>query len=129
MDEKRGRGRPKVSEKIVGSLASKYETIMTNGKDFRSRRSISDTVYAMQAVPILLEVASEIEGLELILKDDERYMCRSIMNQLGRMSLAENYDKESVITIAKMAIYKKQNGCSVKEIEKYIRHGRLTGQW
>ena len=128
MDRKRGRGRPKMTEKLAGDSAELYESIMLQGKKFRSRRSTADTVYAMKAAEILWEAASEIENLDVIFVPDV-YMCRSILNQLGRMRLIENYDKESVVEIAKVAIYKKKNGESVKDIEKYIRNGRLTHEW
>jgi len=56
-------------------------------------------------------------------------MCRSILNQLGRMRRIEGYSENDVITIAKEAIQGKKGGRSVKEIEQYIRHGRMTGEW
>jgi len=128
MDKKRSRGRPKMTEKLVGNHAKSYEFMLTGGRKFRSRRSTVDTVYAMRAAFILTEFASEIDDLDVIFVPDG-YMCRSILNQLGRMHLIENYDKESVVDIAKVAIYKKKNGGSVKDIEKYIRNGRLTSEW
>jgi len=55
-------------------------------------------------------------------------MCRSILNQLGRMS-REGFSNECVIGVAKAAIQGKKDGYSVKEIERYIRNGRLTDKW
>ena len=129
MENKRGRGRPKVSEKLAPYSSAQYENILVGSKRFRSRRSITDTVYAYAAMEILLEAASDIEDLELILDEGTHYMCRSILNQLGRMRLIENYDKDSIIKMAKVSAYRKKHGWSVKEIESYIRHGRLTGEW
>jgi hypothetical protein len=34
-----------------------------------------------------------------------------------------------VLTVAKEAIRGKKDGYKVKEIEQYIRHGRVTGEW
>ena len=127
MDEKRRRGRPSVTEKIAGSHAKSYEKIITEGKTYRSRRSVVDAAYAITAAGILSEAASEIDGLETICCDE--YQCRSILNQLGRMYRSEGYSKEDVIAIAKEAIQAKKEGHSVKEIERYIKHGRLTGEW
>jgi len=127
MEKKNGRGRPSVTQKLAGEKAELYEKIITNGKTFRSRRSITDTAYAFSAAHIVLKAASKIEDLELIC--GERYQCRSILNQLGRMSLIEGYSDADVISIAKEAIQGKKDGYSVKEIEQYIRHGRLTGEW
>ncbi|MCL2816197.1 MAG: hypothetical protein FWD23_16515 [Oscillospiraceae bacterium] len=45
------------------------------------------------------------------------------------MSKSEGYSDEDVIRIAKAAIQGKKDGYSVKEIEKYIRHGRVTNEW
>ena len=129
MEKKRGRGRPSVTEKIAGSSASTYEYVITNGKKYRSKRSIADTAYAITAASILSEAASEIKDLEIIFNPDSDYMCRSILNQLGRMRRIEGYSENDVITIAKEAIQGKKGGRSVKEIEQYIRHGRMTGEW
>ncbi len=127
MEKRRRRGRPSVTERIAGSHAESYETVITSGKTYRSRRSISDTAYMYTAAGILMEAASEIENLESICGPD--YMCRSILNQLGRMQRIEGYSKNDVIEIAREAIQGKKNGYSVKEIEKYIRLGRMTGEW
>ena len=129
MEKKRGRGRPTVAEKIVGDSAATYESVLMGGKRRCSRRTISDTVYAFTAAGILSDAASEIDGLELILNHQTQYMCRSILNQLGRMSKSEGYSDEDVIRVAKAAIQGKKDGYSVKEIEKYIRHGRVTDEW
>jgi len=127
MDNKRGRGRPSVIEKIAGENSAFYEKIITEGKTYRSYRSVADTAYVFSAASVLTEAASEIEDLELICGPD--YLCRSILNQLGRMLLSEEYSKNDIIAIAREAIKGKKDGHSVKEIEQYIRHGRLTGKW
>jgi len=126
--EKRRRGRPSVTEKIAGSLADKYEEAITQGKKYRSRRSISDIAYVFTAGQILLsEAASEIKDMDLICCDE--YQCRSILNQLGRMYRQDGYSEHDVLEIAKEAIKGKKDGRSVKEIEQYIKHGRKTGEW
>ena len=124
--EKR-RGRPSVTEKIAGSNSALYEKIITDGKKYRSRRSIADAAYTFTAAGILSEAASEINDLELICGPD--YLCSSILNQLGRMHRTEGYSENDIITIAIEAIQRKKDGCSVKEIERYIRRGRLTDEW
>ena len=128
MESKKRRGRPSITEKIAGSNVSDFEQVITNGKKYRSRRSIVDAAYAITAAGILLsESASEIDDMELICCDE--YQCRSILNQLGRMHRQDGYSENDVIEIAKEAIKGKRDGRSVKEIEQYIRHGRLTGEW
>jgi len=129
MNTKRGRGRPRVTEKIAGDSSTTYERVITGGRKYRSRRSISDTAYAISAGIILTKADSEIEDLAFIMDNDKDYMCRSILSQLGRMSKTEGYDDASVVIVAKAAIQQKKNGYSVKEIEKYIQRGRLTGEW
>lgn len=129
MEKKKGRGRPKVTEKIAGEQSALYEKIIIGGQKYRSRRTISDIAYAFEAMKILSEVASEIEDLELLINNQTQYMCRSILNQLGRMYRTEGYRKESIVSVAKAAIQDKKNGYSVKEIERYIRNGRVTGEW
>jgi len=126
--EKRRKGRPSVTEKIAGSLANNYEKVITQGKKFRSRRSISDIAYVVVAGQILFsEAASDIDGIELICS--EEYQCRSILNQLGRMYRQDGYSEHDVLEIAKEAIQGKKDERSVKEIEQYIKHGRKTGEW
>ena len=127
MEKKKGRGRPTVTQSMAGDKAELFEKVVTNGKVFRSRRSISDLTYALLATGILSEAASEIEDLELIW--GEKYECRSILNQLGRMRHIEGYSDNDIVAVAKAAIQDKKNGYSVKEVEQYIRHGRLTGEW
>jgi len=128
MEKKKGRGRPTVTQKIAGDNAEFYEKILTSGKTFRSRRSVSDSAYMISAMCVLKEAASDIEDEDLELIFNDRYQCRSILNQLGRMH-REGYSDNDVIAVAKAAIEDKKNGYSVKEIEQYIRHGRLTGEW
>ena len=127
MENKRGRGRLSVTEKIAGENSALYEKIITDGKQYRSYRSVADAAYVVNAARVLSEAASEIEDLKLICGPD--YLCRSILNQLGRMLMSEGFSKSDVIVIAKEAIKGKKDGRSVKEIEQYIRHGRLTGKW
>jgi hypothetical protein len=110
-------------------MAGSYEERLTTGKLFRSRRSTADTVYAYEAMRILMDAASEIEGLELLFDEKTHYMCRSILSQLGRMYQTQNYNEESIVYVAKVAIRDRKNGYSVKEIERYIQHSRLTGKW
>lgn len=129
MEKRRGRGRPRVAEYLAGDNATHYEKVMTGGKKYRSRRSISDTIYAFAAAGILRDAASEIEDLDILINFESDYMCRSILNQLGCMSLTEGYSNESVLYVAKAAIQDRKNGGSVKDIEQYIRHSRVTGKW
>jgi hypothetical protein len=127
MEKKRGRGRPSVTQRIAGNSAETYEMLATNGKNFRSRRSVSDMAYTLAAATLLREAASEIDGLELLF--NEEYQCRSILNQLGRMHRQDGYSEDDVVKIAKEAIKGKKDGRSVKEIEQYIKHGRKTSEW
>ncbi len=127
MEKKRGKGRPTIAETIAGDNASHYEYVLTGGRKYRSRRSVADTIYAFTAASVLTESASESKDLETIFGPDS--MSRSILNQLGRMIRIERYSENDVIEIAKEAIQAKKNGHSVKDIEKYIRHGRMTGKW
>jgi len=127
MEKKRGRGRPSVTEMIAGESAETYEKLLKNGKKFRSKRSIADLAYTLTAGIILSEADPKLEDLELICSDE--YQCRSILNQLGRMHKTEGYSEKDVILIAEEAIKNKKAGRSVKDIEQYIKHGRMTGEW
>jgi hypothetical protein len=124
MESKKRRGRPSITEKIAGSNVSDFEQVITNGKKYRSRRSIVDAAYAITAASILLsEAASDIDDLELICC--EEYQCRSILNQLGRMYRQDGYSENDVIEIAKEAIKGKRDGRGVKEIEQSRKFAAL----
>ena len=127
MEKRQGRGRPRISKLIAGEHSALYEKVITDGKQYRSLRSIADTAYVFTAASILSEAASEIEDLELLFSN--QYVCRSVLNQLGRMSRSDGFSNKDVVTVAKAAIQGKKNGYSVKEIEQYIRNGRVTGEW
>ena len=127
MEKKRGRGRPRVAERIAGGSADMYEKLATDGRKFRSRRSVADATYAFSAAILLSKSGYVIEDLDVIC--GENYQCRSILNQLGRMYRTEGYSEKDVVKDAKAAIQGKKDGHSVKEIEQYIKHGRKTGEW
>ena len=127
MEKKRGRGRPRVAEVIMGDSAKTYEMLATNGKRFRSQRSVADATYALYAATLLYRAEPKIDGLEVIC--GEEYQCRSILNQLGRMLHIEGYSEKDVVSIAEEVIKGKKAGRSVKDIEQYIKHGRMTGEW
>ena len=121
------RGRPTVADRIYGSMGEHAEKVLFRQDNFRTQRSVSDKAYCISAGSILMDAASEIPNLELILT--EHYMCRSILCQLGRMYCQDHFNKASVIKVANAAIQDRRQGYSVKEIEAYIRHGRLTDEW
>ena len=127
MGKKRGRGRPSVTEILAGEHSGSYEAMITQGKRYRSKRSIADVAYAFTVSILLTKANPPVEDLELICGED--YQCRSILNKLGRMLRIDGYSEKDVIEIAKVAIKGKKEGYSVKEIEQYIKHGRKTGEW
>lgn len=62
MDKKRGRGRPSITEMIAGENAVLFEKLITDGKKYRSRRSVADAAYVFSAAEILFsEAASDIK--------------------------------------------------------------------
>jgi len=63
MEKKRGRGRPSVALRIAGGNADMYEKLATDGKRFRSRRSVADATYAFSAAILLSKSSYVIEDL------------------------------------------------------------------
>ncbi len=129
-EQKRSRGRPTVATEYFGNAAQAFGMIMSAGKKV-TKRSIADYVYCDAALRIIKEAASEIPFVEEIFSVDrekEQY-CRSILSQLGRMSIQDSYTDVDVIAIARIAAEARHDKCTVKQIEKYIRRGRMTGEW
>lgn len=127
MDTKKKQGRPSVMKRIYGDSADDVARVFVQKCGDYTSRSKADMSYCMDAACILKEAASEIDNIDVLFRND--YVCRSILSQLGRMWRQDGFNKASVIEIAKEAIRAKIFGESVKEIEAYIRHGRMTDEW
>jgi len=127
--QKRKKGRPTVAQKYYGDAAKQVTMIWEAGGNIKTKRSTADYIYCTTALRIIKEAASEIPFVELIYKSDNSWFSRSILSQLGRMSIQDGYDDNDVIAMAKIAAIAIHENCTVREVETYIRNGRKTGEW
>lgn len=130
-EPRRNRGRPTVAQKYYGSKAKIMEAIWESGNRFTTKRSTADYIYCTAALRIIKESASEIPYIEELYKagGQKEWFSRSILSQLGRMSIQDGYSDDDVITIMKIAAKAKHEKHTVKLIELYIKIGRKTGEW
>lgn len=132
------RGRPNVFARD-GSL--EYRETMLSLLDVTTNRGLANAHYQMQGVGIIKEAASEIPYSELLFEEGNIYAgvkgtisCglgfkKGIAEQIGRMLIQDGFCMEDCVEVAKISAKALHDGFTVKEIEKYIRHGRTTGEW
>lgn len=132
------RGRPDV---FTRDGVSEIRDSMISLLDVDTTRGLANVHYQMKGVEIIKEVASEIPFSGLLFQEGDIQSelrgvitCglkfkKSIAEQIGRMSLQDGFCVEDCVKVAKISAKALHDGYTVKEIEKYIRHGRTTGEW
>ena len=80
---------------------------------------------------MLSEAASDIPYVETICRINTKdpWFSRSILSQLGRMSVQNEYPDADVVEIAKIAAELRHENYKVKQVERFIRTGRTTNEW
>ena len=123
-------GRPSVAETVYGDNAASFEAIW-DGHNFKTKRSTADYIYCTTALRIIKEAASDIPYVETIcrINTKEPWFSRSILSQLGRMSVQNEYPDANVVEIAKIAAKLRHENYKVKQVEHFIRTGRTTNEW
>ena len=112
-DTKNRRGRPKI---FFDGLYSIYFD--------KEKRTAQNMYYVGEAVKVL--------GI----KQDNPFWITSrgniknqgILEQIGRM-YENGFSEEDCLKVAEASIKMKKGGFPVKVIEKWIRNGRITGEW
>lgn len=121
---KKRRGRPSVFMRTLGdeSLAE----VIRQSYDLESERSITNELYYQEGMSIARKLC-DTRQIFFTPKGKSRRNC--ILEQIGRMSLQNNYDQESCEWALKVALRALEEGHTVREIENYLRHGRNYNEW
>ena len=122
--EKRKRGRPTVFARTFGD--DDFADIIRAQRDVDSERSITNRLYYHEGLSIAQKVCNTHE-IFYTPKGNCRRNC--ILEQIGRMSIQNNYDQESCEWALRVALSALEKGCTVRQIEKYLRHGRNHNEW
>ena len=122
--KKKKRGRPSVFMRTLGdeSLAE----VIRQSYDLESERSITNELYYQEGMSIARKLCDTRE-IFFTPKGKSRRNC--ILEQIGRMSLQNNFDQESCEWALKVALRALEEGYTVREIENYLRHGRNFNEW
>lgn len=122
------RGRPSVFQRECGEMADQMMAVCVDPE--KTKRASTNAYYAYMGVGVIKEAASEIPEYEMLYDPVNRKLrCLGVLEQLGRMLIQDGYSRESVISIAKAAAGARADGVRSKDIERYIAHGRRTGEW
>lgn len=92
-----------------------------------SQRSKRNYVYIGCGMTIMDE--NEFEHKELLQAKSKQTFKATILEQIGRMNYQDGYSENDCVYILQVAANALYNGCTVKQIVKYIRHGRKTNEW
>ena len=125
---KNKRGRPTVYAREFGDDGGKQMEAINKAtfSDLESARSRTDLIYYLEAHSLLSEQA---EYRETWYTPAGNFKGKSVLVQIGRMRLQNNYSEESCRKVAAMAADYLKQGYTVRAVEKWIRHGRNTNEW
>lgn len=110
--------------RILGD--NSFAEVIKANTDTESNRSVTNALYYQEGMSIAKEVC-DVSKIFFTSKGRSRRNC--ILEQLGRMKLQNHYDDESCKRVFEIALRALADGYSVREIERYIRHGRNYNEW
>lgn len=90
----------------------------------REKRSAQNMYYAGAATTLLNQQPGDF-----FITDKGNYRRQGIAEQIGRMYKQDGYLESDCKKVYEMALDLYTRGYKVKTIEKWIRHGRTTGEW
>ena len=122
--KKKKRGIPSVFMRTLGDES--FAEVLRQSYDLESERSITNELYYHEGMSIAQKVC-DTRGIFFTPKGKSRRNC--ILEQIGRMSLQNNYDQESCEWALQVALRALEEGYTVREIENYLRHGRNFNEW
>ena len=122
--KKKKRGRPSVFMRTLGDES--FAEVLRQSYDLESERSITNELYYHEGMSIAQKVCGT---REIFFTPKGKSQRNCILEQIGRMSLQNNYDQESCEWALKVALRALEEGFTVREIERYLRHGRDYNEW
>ena len=118
------RGRPSVFTRTLGD--NSFAEVIKAHTETESARSIANALYYQEGLCIAKEIC-DVSKIFFTAKGRSRRNC--ILEQLGRIKLQNHYDDESCRRVCELSLKALAAGCTVREIESYIRHGRNCNEW
>ena len=120
------RGRPTIYERIFGENAARAKALETiTLGDAESERSKTNVLYFNAA----FELLHDLPWFKSAFFTERGNCCgKCILEQIGRMKLQNGFDDELCIIVAEKAA-EFLDKYTVREIERWIRHGRNTNDW
>lgn len=91
----------------------------------KEKRTAQNLYYVGQAVAIL----GEDKPGSFFVTDKGNFRRQGIAEQIGRMYSQDGYTEEECKRIAEVAITLIEEGYKAKDVERWIRTGRKTGNW
>ena len=124
VSDKKKRGRPTVFTRTLGD--DSFAEYLKDAIRGESKRALTNALYSQEGLSIAQKVC---DAHKIFYTPNGHRRRNCILEQIGRMSLQNNYDEETYQKVCLAAIRDLENGCTVREIEEYIRHGRNYNDW
>lgn len=119
------RGRPSVEIREYGEAGPRLKAIVKESYETYSHRDTTNKLYMLEG----FSIAAACNLAEAFNGAGGKIKGTCVLEQIGRMSLQNHYSEEICKEILTLSVGMMQNGWSIRAIEKYIRHGRNTGEW
>ena len=124
-DSKIKRGRPNVYARTFGKDGESMKEFNKNLFPSDGERSIANMVYVIDGQGISDTVCN---ARSTFYTPHGRSKGQAILEQIGRMHLQDGYSEEACKEALKVALNLWKQGFKVKDIERYIRNVRKTGE-
>ncbi len=122
---KNRRGRPNIYKAHQVEIA---EAINRNSFPSYSNRSLTNLLYVQAGMEIAQQLYGEEGTKQLFSTDRGNMKHKSILEQIGRMFLQNQFSEESCKNALSEAVELLQQGAKVKDIERAIRITRTVPQ-
>ena len=125
---KKKRGRPTAFERTFGdnSLKAAYKSM---GSNYDSDRAYTNDLYSTEGHSIATDHLGKEKVRAIFFTKAGNYKGKAILEQIGRMSLQNGYDRETCEAVLDAAVKAMEQGLTIRHIERWIRHGRTTGNF
>ena len=127
------RGRPSVYER-TGFQA--FEKAAKSVSGVKTTRGLANVLYQTDGLAIVIEAASDIRNVDLLCSsiiDVEAgkpvKMKQGILEQIGRLHMQDGRRRIDCAYVAQLAANALADGYTAKQVEKFVRQGRLTHKW
>ena len=123
------RGRPSVFSRCATHGEKDFREMMEMLYPEASERTITNRIYSLYGSEIVQKIINEEERKELFSTPRGGLKAECVLIELGRMKVQDGFSEDDCITIARIAIDLLKKKWKVRAVEKWIHHGRTTGEW